>query len=511
MPLLPSLTRPTAQRDRSAVLKIAEKIGQVELLRDCVEYDSPMYECEALAATGVCAHPNWRRADLLLIRNPSPIELPHAGETDHQDVWENFVVGTQVVRLRLHPIPSPDHDLTPSYYSGAKFPAWFRLNKIVEVDRSNFLQEFGDVPSLDPTMYEVLDGTPKRLIPSRNWDLQRLPSRGGSILHISDLHFGEGHGYPTSREEGRGIEVRPLAELLSAAIQDHVKVPIGAVVASGDFISKGNANSYPDATEFLRDLLARLKLDQKYCILVPGNHDLWTFNVEHPTRSYGHEKPYRMFLGDFRREEIQDLESVTRIELSGSTDVVFIALNSARIRNDKLKEYGYVSRHRYDDLLKYVNGSLRGDRSKRKTLIFAVLHHHIIPINRIDVPQGERPVSLTLDAGELIEEFCKGHVGYVLHGHQHAPFVGSVSRMNFASPAAKKRSPRSLYVLASGSTGARRDWLSEEIGKNIFSVYTPRRDQLEVQLVQFSAQERSSVLWNGTVPLQNFYNISGSA
>ena len=325
-----------------------------------------------------------------------------------------------------NPIPSPDAKLTPGYYAPARFPAWFKLSKIESVSRDDFVREFGEVPSLDATLYEVTNDSERRVIPSRTWNLNRIEAKGEAILHISDLHFGEGHGFPLTKEVGRGLEVSPLVDVLIRSISDHTRVPIGAVVASGDFVSKGDANSYSDASEFLRELLKRLRLDHQHCIVVPGNHDLWTEKIDHPTRTYGHEKPYRSFAREFYLEDIQDLERITRIALTNNIDLVFVSLNSARIRTDKLKEYGYVSRHRYDELLKYLHRSLLADHSGRKTLLFAVLHHHIVSVTRVDVPDGQRPVSLTLDAGELIEGFCKASVGYVLHGHQHVPFVGSV-------------------------------------------------------------------------------------
>jgi hypothetical protein len=410
------------------------------------------------------------------------------------------------------PIPSPDPKLTPSYYKSDRFPAWFNLSEIYEVDREEFLREFGEIPSLDPTLYEVMeDGPVKRLIPSRNWNLHRVEAKGQAILHISDLHFGEGHGYPLIKEPGRGLDLSPLIDVLISAIQEHVKVPIGAVVASGDFVSKGNANSYPHAGEFLRDLLKRLQLTKEHCVLVPGNHDLWTIDVDHPTRNYAHELPFRMFFRDFfHLEDVQELEGISRICLPGNLDLVFVALNSARIRNDKLKEYGYVSRHRYENLLRYLNTALLADQSTRKALVFAVLHHHVIPVTRVDIPDGERPVSMTLDAGELIEEFGRFNISYVLHGHQHTPFVGSVSRFDISKGVSKDRASKDkkLVVLGCGSTGAKREWLSNEIGKNVFSIYTPKDDRLEILIVQFSPYERSSVYWSGSIPLQNFYEIA---
>jgi hypothetical protein len=142
-------------------------------------------------------------------------------------------------------------------------------------------------------------------------------------------------------------------------------------------------------------------------------------------------------------------------------------------------------------------------------LVFVVLHHHLMPAIRVDAPEESRPVSLTLDAGELIEQFCKNGVGYALHGHQHTPFVGVASRVDLQGLGERRwsSSEGNLFVLSSGSTGAKWDWLPRDVGKNTFSVYTPREDRMEVQVFRFLPGERASLLWKGAVPLQNFYDI----
>jgi predicted MPP superfamily phosphohydrolase len=408
-------------------------------------------------------------------------------------------------------IPSPDPSLTPKYYAGDSFPAWFKLSRIELVERPQFEREFGQIPSLDPTLYEVIvDGSQIKVIPARTWNLEPVQGRGDAILHISDMHFGEGHGYPLASTAGRNVDVPTLCKKLADGIRTHVRVPIGAVVASGDFITKGNANSYPAAEMFLQELLNELKLEKQHCIVVPGNHDLWTIDTDHPTRTYEHEAPYRMFLGSFRHEDIQDLERITRIRTPGGFDLVFVALNSARIRSDKLKEYGYVSRHRYEELLRYLKSGLLANPIAETALVFVVLHHHIVPVAKVDVPDGVRPVSLTLDAGELIEEFCKADIGYVLHGHQHLPFVGLASKIN-ASGAGEvqwKANKGNLFVLGCGSTGGRHELLPPEFSKNIFAVYTPTVDAFGVKFFQFSPHERCSLYWTGSLPLQNYYKTA---
>jgi hypothetical protein len=105
MPLFQSLTRPAASRERSTILELAETIGRVDVIRDCLSYDSPLYEREALLSKNVSADPRWRRADLVVIRQPSSVPLPEIPEKDIQEIWETYLIGSQVVRLRLHPMP----------------------------------------------------------------------------------------------------------------------------------------------------------------------------------------------------------------------------------------------------------------------------------------------------------------------------------------------------------------------------------------------------------------------
>jgi hypothetical protein len=133
----------------------------------------------------------------------------------------------------------------------------------------------------------------------------------------------------------------------------------------------------------------------------------------------------------------------------------------------------------------------------------------VVPIARIDIPEAVRPVSLTLDAGELIEQFTAAGVGYVLHGHQHLPFAGSAAKFNVLPNNGRQWSRRvsrdSLYVLACGSTGAKWEWLPHEVGQNMIAVYIPQTDRLSVTFIQFLPMQSHRIYWKGAVPLRNFH------
>jgi predicted MPP superfamily phosphohydrolase len=404
------------------------------------------------------------------------------------------------------PIPSPDPGLTPEYYRAAAFPAWFRFIEIRNVSRAEFVRDFGGVPSLDATLYDVIEHEGrKEMNPRQNWTMNPVQTPGDSILHLSDLHFGNDHGFPLERRPGEGVDRQSLPELLARRILQELGLRIGVVVVSGDLITRGDANHYPAVGAFLSKLLEALELERQHCVIVPGNHDLWTTGVDHPTRDYAHEEPYKQFVSAFFLTEFQGLERVRRYRTRRDEDLVFVELNSSRIRSDALKEYGYVSKHRYETLLQWINEWLRGDPppSGRK-IIFAVLHHHILPVWAVSIPDDQRRVSLCLDAGELIDQFQKHGIRFVLHGHQHFPFIGTVSRGPTGIDVAWSREAESLFVLGCGSSGACAERLPRDADRgvvgNIYGLYTVTRGALRVSFEQYTDRNTPTTLWRISVP-----------
>ena len=401
--------------------------------------------------------------------------------------------------------PSPDQNLTPEYYRAQSFPAWFRLSRIEDVSKASFIREFGTVPSLDPTLYEVFDeGGQIAINPRSNWTMEPITTYGDTILHLSDLHFGDDHGFPLERRPGEGVERPTLQELLATRILRGLGLRVGVVVVSGDLITRGDANGYPTAEAFLSELLGTLELERAHCVIVPGNHDLWVTDV-HPTREYAHEAPYRQFVNGFFRTDFQGLERVRRYRMRTGDDLIFIELNSSRIRSDALKEYGYVAKHRYEELLEFVSAVLKGDPPPSgRSILFAVLHHHVLPVWAVSIPDEKRPVSLCLDAGELIEQFQKYGIRFVLHGHQHFPFMGVVSRAPTGIDVNWRREEESVYVLGCGSSGAKADRLPRDSDRgvfgNIYGLYTVTPDELQVSFEQYTEANAPSRLWRVALP-----------
>ncbi len=113
LPLLGELTRPTAQQERRALLRLAARVGDVEVIPQAVEYDMPLFEQRALAASGIQLEGPWRIADLVIVSVRSPINLPMIGKFRQVDVdhWSTFVLGSQVVKLRTNRIVRDDAEL----------------------------------------------------------------------------------------------------------------------------------------------------------------------------------------------------------------------------------------------------------------------------------------------------------------------------------------------------------------------------------------------------------------
>lgn len=424
------------------------------------------------------------------IRDHSPLLIGLVNRKGEESLYSAGCIDLQYA-LDGGRISSPEPDLTPEYYRSDPFPAWFKLESIRSVSKAEFTRDFAVIPFLDPTLYEVFwkqqgDRNTVEVTPSESWTMEPKSAPGEAILHLSDLHFGDYHGFPTaSTQPGRGIDGKPLWDIISTRVRRDLNIRIGVLVVSGDLISKGKGELYADARDFLEHLLEALELGKEHCVVVPGNHDMWTMGTEHPTREYAHERPYRDFVEAFFKQDFRNLERVRRYRTPSNRDLIFLELNSARIRSDQLKEYGYVAKHRYERLLSFVSESLKQEKASISPILFAVLHHHVMPVTSVDIPDEKRPVSLCLDAGELIDQLQTFGIQFVLHGHQHAPFVGTTSRLP-GTLVEGEYIPEPLYVIGCGSSGGKREILPRNLESNTLGIYVPTNGKLQVTVEKYT-------------------------
>ena len=104
-PLFPSLVRPSAGAEREFLLGLAADVGRVTLLENAISYETPVFESEALRATGISGFGNWRRGDLVIVRKrATPGNLPSIRRVREGDsTWRTYVLGRRVVKFRYLP------------------------------------------------------------------------------------------------------------------------------------------------------------------------------------------------------------------------------------------------------------------------------------------------------------------------------------------------------------------------------------------------------------------------
>ena len=103
--LYPPLLRPNARSERDQILQVASTIGDVHIREDVLEYQTPLFELEALNACGIRNAGNWRRGDLVVITNAKPVFRPSFVSHRRADLdgqWRTFVLGPQVVKVRIN-------------------------------------------------------------------------------------------------------------------------------------------------------------------------------------------------------------------------------------------------------------------------------------------------------------------------------------------------------------------------------------------------------------------------
>lgn len=433
-------------------------------------------------------HEPMQSTALADIKKRCPVQIGLVNRTAHE--FYSARCTNVVFNLEGLGIQSPKPQYTPSYYRKSSHPAWFEFSSVEPRPQDLFKKEFGEIPKGDPTLFLVEDtGAGTDVVPGLALTASDVvATTGNSILHLSDLHFGNDHGFAGKQRDDPILELT-LASIIANRAKSFSDTRIGIVVVSGDLITQGDANGYLYAKAFFDSLLQLLEIGKENLVIVPGNHDIWLKDNPHPTRDFGPEEPFRFFLSGFYGRPLTEIERCWVFRTPAKWQLTFLGLNSARPRTKETMDYGYVGRDRYEPWLRRItesnNGNTVAELIQEKKLNIAVLHHHLLPAGLVCKPEENRPVSLTLDAGQLVADLQGSGFHFALHGHQHVPFVGSTGRA---------RSVRNnwtghdqpLFVVGSGSSGAKVVRLWDEMRNNTFGIYTPRQNGLHVRMEEYN-------------------------
>jgi len=368
---------------------------------------------------------------------------------------------------------SPEPRATPSYYRDKRVSAWFKLSRIdsLSPDDSSYMRLFAVIPGGEATLFPVWIDKPQRTLAAgiiTSVVPGSISAKGNAVLHISDIHFGE-YAYPPAP----GPAKYPLTDIL---IGDLAKLDakVGLVVVSGDLTTRADGNRlFNEALPFLQDLAKRLKIEVEQVVIAPGNHDIPL--KEHDPFNNSHENTYKTFLKQFYGTPTE-LFQMRRFDING-LELELLTMNSIKLRSKQLKEYGYVQWPLYDDLLRSQPDS--------KALRMAVLHHHLVAAPREEKPPdpeySEAAVSMSLDAGAIIEGLQSYGFRIALHGHQHVPQLTKIARGRAQDDSSVKGLDDPLYVIGGGSVGASR--LFDEMRDNTYNLLLlPDKISNKVQL-----------------------------
>jgi 3',5'-cyclic AMP phosphodiesterase CpdA len=266
-----------------------------------------------------------------------------------------------------------------------------------------------------------------------------------SILHLSDLHFGQNHRF----EESNDLPPKDnptLHKVLVRSLKRDQKKP-DIIVVSGDLAQSGDPAEFGHARGFLESLRDELGLGSKSVVVVPGNHDL-RWNA--PDRDYfGTYRDFcDLFYGSgFLREPFS---YVNVFDFENRPPVAVVGLDSCVIESPKTSGVGYVGSSQIESALRELREKTEG----REYFRIAVLHHHLIPVTSLrnlpDVGRGEH-FSLVMDSASILSKLQHEGFNLILHGHQHQPFYARVAYGNSDNDG----SLNPMAIMGMGSAGVR--------------------------------------------------------
>jgi hypothetical protein len=293
-----------------------------------------------------------------------------------------------------------------------------------------------------PVLNRVLVGAATRPLP-----VTEVWSHHATILHLSDLHFGE---HCIDDEESAA---RKQLERLRTVLEKE-KIDPDFVAITGDISWAGCRREYDIATKFL-DLLAEWLARQKgwdnrrtrsRFLIVPGNHDsAWCLTRGLEPEAAGEwacfgAAPFAGFINRWHREPggpYWDVEAPYQKRCFDEPEIAFILASTASTVTEVNREGRFGE--------KVIRGvmELLGDAEvKRSALRIGLVHHNLA--------YDFAGAGVVTDAPQALSGFagCSPGFDLVLHGHTHQ---GNVDRV---------KTPQSLpdfYYSSVGSFGVRAD------------------------------------------------------
>jgi 3',5'-cyclic AMP phosphodiesterase CpdA len=424
------------------------------------------------------------------------------------------------------PIPSPDVEATPAYYSSRDFLCWFRLTKIdatpvdpavlhglsyVRID-SFFTQlpspyetfygkHVASIPELvqqNRSVWFVRDARPNdpeheiQLLEAARIEPSNFPSSvrqsvATRLLWLSDVHFSDDpkhHAFPETADPTR----KPLAYSVERALDKFHHRDIAGMLISGDLTWKASPTEFDKVYHFIDGVKAFSKLNSYDVLLCPGNHDI-AFSADPAVKdapvTVAPDEARKAFVAFYRRmfylAPNEYLCSGRRFLLGNAIAVEVIALNTSLLKQKPgaFQGQGFVG----DDQLTFAAEQMgwRAGPAQPRARRIVMMHHHLLPITYRENPVEGAQYSVTLDAEAVARWMIDHRVDLVLHGHMHQPFCATVQRPRDMQQLAQQPWP-AYTVIALGSSGVSLSHVGES-AMNLIGVLDFSRDSVRVDFL----------------------------
>ncbi len=244
------------------------------------------------------------------------------------------------------------------------------------------------------------------------------------ILHVSDLHFGP-----------------PFVPAVADALLDIAgKIPVDAVVVSGELTQRARREQFEAAAEFIERLPSVPRM------VVPGNHDIPLYDVI--ARFTNPLELYREIISD-------ELNPVLELP-----NAIIVGLDSTAPRT------AITNGRIYSWQLELCVERLQN--AKPGTARIVVAHHHFAP-----APDSLQDSTMP-KAKRAIERFVELEVDLILGGHLHRAYIGN--SLDFYPG---NRRDRGIVIAQSGTSTSRRG-RGREAEKNTFNLIHVNRRSIVV-------------------------------
>ena len=221
--------------------------------------------------------------------------------------------------------------------------------------------------------------------------------------HLSDLHVADRSRYPrhglTTRDCDRYSQ-KALRRILRG-LQDEA---LDHLVVTGDLSLSGEQSELERARELLEPWSRQGRLT-----VLPGNHDLWSFEAASTWR-------FLTAMGPAGRG-MKRAHASYPLAVELSDEVTLIALDSSRFGEEPLETPGLLGPEQLAATRELAREATRAGRA-----VVLALHHHLaLPPERIP---SDRLLARTplADAHLVVRLVAEQRIAAVLHGHRHVAF-----------------------------------------------------------------------------------------